>query len=117
MTHYRRGDIVLLPFPFTDLTTTKQRPALIISRDDFNRRGEDVVACAITSKDPQVISDFDILLHPDDLRQAGLPKPSKIKCGKIVTIDSRLIRKKLGNLPFSRMIAVQKIISDIISPD
>jgi mRNA interferase MazF len=49
MTPCRQGDVVLLPFPFTDLTTTKQRPAVVISSEAFNARQRDVVVLAITS--------------------------------------------------------------------
>ena len=48
-TSYRRGDIVLVSFPFTDLSSSKRRPALVISPDAFNKRGQDVVLAAITS--------------------------------------------------------------------
>ena len=43
MMNYKRGDVVLVPFPFTDLTTIKQRPALIISSGKFNSMQEDAI--------------------------------------------------------------------------
>ena len=49
-TRYRRGDIVLVPFPFTDLSATKKRPALVVSPDKFNEHAQDVVLVAITSQ-------------------------------------------------------------------
>ena len=49
-TRYRRGDIVLVPFPFTDLSFTKKRPALVVSPDKFNEHAQDVVLVAITSQ-------------------------------------------------------------------
>ena len=52
-TNFSRGDIVLVPFPFTDLTTTKQRPGLIISSDAFNASRDDLVLLAVTSQLPQ----------------------------------------------------------------
>ena len=48
-TVYRQGNIVLVSFPFTDLTSSKRRPALIISPDSFNAAGKDLVLAAITS--------------------------------------------------------------------
>ena len=49
-TPYKRGDIVLVPFPFTDLTSSKKRPALVISPDSFNSQQQDLVVVAITSQ-------------------------------------------------------------------
>ena len=99
MTGFKAGDVILIPFPFTDLSTVKQRPALVISSDLFNQRGLDVIVSAITSHIPKEIPAADYLLETSDLKLAGLPKTSIVKLGKIVTIDQRLIRKKLGSLP------------------
>jgi mRNA interferase MazF len=49
-TAYRQGDVVLVSFPFTDLTSTKKRPAVVVSPDTFNARNEDVVLVAVTSQ-------------------------------------------------------------------
>ena len=49
-TRYRRGDIVLVPFPFTDLSSTQKRPALVVSPDRFNAHAQDVLLVAITSQ-------------------------------------------------------------------
>ena len=57
-TRYRRGDIVLVPFPFTDLSSTKKRPALVVSPDKFNEHAQDVVLVAITSQPSARISDW-----------------------------------------------------------
>ena len=49
-TRFRRGDIVLVPFPFTDLSSSKRRPALVVSPDTFNERMQDLLLAAITSQ-------------------------------------------------------------------
>ena len=51
-THYKRGDVVLVPFPFTDLSSAKHRPALVISADALNSMRDDVLVAAITSQVP-----------------------------------------------------------------
>ncbi len=99
MTTFKKGDIVLVAFPFTDLTTTKVRPALVISSDSFQRSSLDIVLAGITSQIPKKLPITDFLLSEEDQHQAGLPKPSIVRLGKIVTLDKRLIRKKLGHLP------------------
>jgi hypothetical protein len=50
MTGYRFGDIVLVPFPFTDQSTTKQRPAVVVSSEDYQSRRADLILMAVTSQ-------------------------------------------------------------------
>jgi mRNA interferase MazF len=99
MTPYKQGDIILIPFPFSDLSTLKQRPAFVISSDSYNKIHADIIICAITSHIPKQTEPFDYKMTSDDIKHAGLPKESLIKLDKIVTIDKRLVRKKLGSLP------------------
>lgn len=113
MTTFKKGDVVLVAFPFTDLTTTKVRPALVISSDFFQQSGLDVVLAGITSQIPKKIPASDFLLSPEDQRQAGLPKTSLVRLGKIVTLDKRLIRKKLGRLPDSTLLKLTMEIHKI----
>ena len=87
-TVYRQGDIVLVSFPFTDLTSSKRRPALILSPDSFNAAGEDLVLAAITSHitdDPNAIQ-----LSDTDFAQGRLPKKSIVKTTKLVSTASYL---------------------------
>jgi len=46
---YKQGDVVLIPIPFTDLSSTKKRPVLILSSDDYNQNTNDLIVAAITS--------------------------------------------------------------------
>ena len=71
---YRQGDIVLASFPFTDLTSSKRRPALVLSPDSFNAAGEDLVLAAVTSHitdDPNAVH-----LWRETSWRVRLPKPS-----------------------------------------
>jgi mRNA interferase MazF len=79
MTAFKRGDVVLVAFPFTDLTTTKMRPAVIVSSDAFNQNHLDIVLAAITSQVPKRVARYDHLLSLPDQKDAGLPKPSVVK--------------------------------------
>lgn len=108
MTIYKAGDAVLVPFPFTDLATIKQRPALVISSAIFNRRQRDVILLAITSHLENSNKSSDYRLAEAEQKTSGLPKPSAIKFGKIVSIDQRLIRKMLGKLPNTTVQSILK---------
>lgn len=99
MIPFNKGDVILIPFPFTDLSATKQRPALIISSDQFNNKHNDVVAMAVSSQIPSQIPEEEYLLSSADMKTSGLPRKSVIKLGKVITINQSLIIKKLGKIP------------------
>ena len=91
-TRYRRGDIVLVPFPFTDLSSSKRRPALVISPDTFNDQVADLVVAAITS---QLTNEHAVTIGQSDCIEGILPKVSVVKLAKVFTIHSTLVIKKL----------------------
>jgi len=97
-TPYSQGDIVLVPFPFTDLSTTKRRPALIVSPTWFHKASEDAILAAITSQIPNRLTKYEILLEQDDLHKGTLPKRSLVKVTKLFTIQQALIVKRIGQL-------------------
>jgi mRNA interferase MazF len=86
----KKGDIVLLSFPFTDLKGKKIRPALVLVVSDL-----DVIVAFITTQFKWQ-NPYDVLLEPNDLN--GLKKTSLVRVSKITTIDKDLILGKLGEL-------------------
>jgi mRNA interferase MazF len=50
MTTYKFGDVILVPFPFTDQSTSKKRPAIVISSDNYNQNKPDIILIAVTSQ-------------------------------------------------------------------
>lgn len=94
-TSYEFGDLVLVPFPFADQTTTKQRPAVVVSSAEYSRERDDVLLLAITSQRRASLSSLDPAVQ--HWKQAGLIKPSVFK-PLIATIERRLVIKKLGGL-------------------
>jgi mRNA interferase MazF len=109
---FDRGDVVLVPFPFTDLTTQKQRPALVISSKNFNDSSADAILLAITSQVQTDLQHSDYRLSLDEQKQGGLPKPSIVKTTKVVTLSQALIIKKLGRLPVE---TVDQIVRKLVS--
>ncbi len=97
-TNYRRGDVVLVPFPFTDLSSAKQRPALVVSADNFNSTRDDVLVAAITSQVPVVLAADEFVIPATELNACGLPKSSVIRLTKLVSLHQQLIVKRIGNL-------------------
>ena len=94
MTGYSFGDVVLVGFPFTNLQTTKRRPAVIIHSPSYQDR-PDVILMAITSQIRELAAAGEALLQ--DWKAAGLAKPSVLK-PLIATIEKKQIVKRLGQL-------------------
>ena len=76
-TSYRFGDVVLVPFPFTDQTASKKRPAVVVSSAQYDQRRLDVILMAITSQVKPTPSFGEVLVT--DWKKAGLIKPGVIK--------------------------------------
>ncbi len=96
-----RGTIVLTPFPFTDLSGAKVRPAVIISRSD--RPGDDVILAFVSSVVPPRPLPTDLVVDPSHphFRETGLKVPSIVKCDKLATVQRRIILGELGQLSAS----------------
>lgn len=109
---FNRGEVVLVPFPFTDLSTQKQRPALVISSKDFNDASSDAILLAITSQIPRESQPSDYQLSPEEQRKAGLPRPYLVKAGKVVTLSQALVRKTVGRVPEE---TVDRIVKKLVS--
>ena len=95
MTDYEFGDVILIPFPFTDQTTSKKRPATVVSSSIYNRMRPDLVFMAITSQTRPTVAFGEIAIK--EWNQAGLLRPSLMK-PIFATLDKQLVLKKLGRL-------------------
>ena len=92
-TDFEFGDVVLVPFPFTDQTTTKKRPAVVVSSDGYHRDRPDVILMAVTSQVRPGRGDVAV----DAWKSAGLLKPSVLK-PLLATVERGLVLRKLGRL-------------------
>ena len=109
---YKQGEIVLVPFPYSDLSSTKRRPLLIASNNKYNEKCNDVVVCVISSQ----ISKHDaysIDLSNDDLEYGILPEKSTIKTHKLFTIDKNKILKKFSIVKYTLLDKVSSMLTDL----
>jgi len=111
MTDYSFGDIVLVPFPFTDQTTTKKRPAVIVSSNAYNQQRPDIVLMAVTARigSAEYFGDVSI----GHWQKAGLLKPSVIK-PVFATVEKGLIVRKLGSVTDEDRSALGKALQTIL---
>ena len=87
-----RGDIVVVPFPFSDLSNFKKRPALIITK----LKGDDLILCQITSQN--ISDEYAITLSNEDLASGSLKRKSNIRPNRVFTADEKIILYKVGML-------------------
>lgn len=93
---YNQGDIVLVRFPFSDLSSSKIRPVLVISNDSYNRKYLDVVVCGITSNLHP--TDYSIFIEQNDLETGLLKSKSKIKVDAITALEKSIFLKTIGKI-------------------
>lgn len=112
-TSIEQRSIILIPFPYTDLSGAKKRPALVISALDFNMKSEDVICCLITSN----LEDrhHAIKITNENMESGFLEFESKIKPYRIFTVNKKLIYKTLGKLDLSKSKLVVEDINKIIN--
>jgi len=87
---YDQKDIVVMPFPYSDLTGSKQRPALIVSNSRVNM-GEDRICCLITSNKPE----DGLRVEHAHFKEGKLPFQSWVKPHRLFSVDKKIIRKKI----------------------
>lgn len=103
----KQGAIVLIPFPFTDLTEAKVRPVVVIS--SFKKSSGIIVAFISSQKDR--VSEFDISVTPTT--DNGLKTPSKIRCNKLATLDTKILIGEIGVLSKTDLAKVKSVLKKL----
>ena len=111
MTHYRFGTVILVPFPFTDQSASKKRPAVVVSSEGYNATRPDVIVMAVTSQLRAASGTNE--LHLAKWQEAGLLKPSAIK-PVIATLEQALVDKVLGVLDDGDQAELRAMIARIL---
>jgi mRNA interferase MazF len=103
-----RGDVVVVPFPFSDLSRAKRRPALVVAE----LKGDDLILCQITSQ--QVKDEYSISLDDRDFICGSLKKRSNIRPNRIFTADRHIILYRVGRLKEEKLNEVIEKIVQIL---
>ncbi|WP_249043431.1 type II toxin-antitoxin system PemK/MazF family toxin [Paenibacillus faecis] len=109
-----QGDIVLIPIPFSDLTSNKRRPVLVLSNDDYNRRYQDVIVAAVTSNVTK--REYQIVITNDEMAEGELKATSAIRADKIYTLSQSIVVKKFGSVQASVLLDVKSQMNSWYSP-
>ena len=109
MTTYSQGEIILVPFPYTDFSASKQRPAVVMSSAVYNATHPDVILAPITGR----LSGTPDEVAVTDWRAAGLIKPSSIK-PILASFETQLVMRKLGVLSDIDRIQVRAMFARVL---
>jgi len=108
MAEFVKGDVVVVPFPFSDLTQAKRRPALVIA----TLAGDDLILCQITSQ--RIADRYAIPLENSDFSEGGLNQISNIRPNRLFSADREIILYKAGKLKTEKLYeAIAKIVEII----
>ncbi len=92
----QQRDLVLLSFPFSNLKSSKVRPAVVLSNDFYNRKSSDIIVVPVTTN--LSLKEYAILLANENLESGRLIKDSKIKADRIMSVDKTLVKMKIGRV-------------------
>ena len=111
----KQRDIILIPFPYSDLSTTKKRPVIVLSNLEYHKNNNDMICCAITSSEKHIHRGIQI--DNSDLEEGSLKVKSIIKPSKIFTILRKRAIKKVGTINIEKAKEVIKNLNFDISLD
>ncbi|MHB1654615.1 MAG: type II toxin-antitoxin system PemK/MazF family toxin [Desulfitobacteriaceae bacterium] len=92
MGKFVKGDVVVIPFPFSDLSISKRRPALVLAE----LKGNDIILCQITSK--EINDEYAIPLLTREFQEGNLNQDSNIRPNRLFTADESIVISKAGTI-------------------
>ena len=109
MGKFVKGDIVVIPFPFSDLSSSKRRPALVLAE----LKGDDIILCQITSK--EVNDDYAVPLLTQEFKDGSLNQDSNIRPNRLFTADESIAIYKAGTINDNKLSMVIEKTVEILT--
>ena len=109
MERFVKGNVVIIPFPFSDLSDSKRRPALVLA----DLQGNDIILWQITSQNSRDY--FSINLDSSDFENGSLPVNSLIRPNRIFTADKNIIIRKVGKISNDKLNSVYNALNSLFS--
>jgi mRNA interferase MazF len=106
-----QGEIVLIPVPFTDLSSTKRRPVIVISNRTYHQSTSDMVVVAMTSNPAQALYSFPIT--SSDLQRGALNRPGTVRVDKIYTLSQTLIARTFGQVNEQTLKRIRQLLQQL----
>ncbi len=111
MERFVKGDVVVIPFPFSDLSGSKRRPAFVLA----DLPGDDVILCQVTSQPSK--DNLSVPLLISDFSSGALPVNSNIRPAKVFTADKNIIVKKVGTVKDHVSTKAVTVLKDLLEQE
>jgi mRNA interferase MazF len=114
-TRLRQRDLILIPIPFTDLSSKKRRPVIVLSNDDYNSKTQDILVVGVTSLIQG--KEYSVPLEKEDMEEGELLRESEIRADKIYSLSQEIVVKRFGRIKGEVFREVVDRINDLIKTD
>jgi mRNA interferase MazF len=108
-----QGDLVLVPVPFTDLSSSKRRPVIIISNDIYHQQSADLVVVAMTSN-PTIVP-YSFTITSADLVRGALNRPGTVRADRIYTLSQSLVIQTFGKVDNKTLHRIRKLLQELFN--
>jgi mRNA interferase MazF len=108
-----QGDIVLIPVPFTDLSSHKRRPVIVISNDAYNQASPDVIVVAMTSN--PAAAAHSCMISSADLVQGALNRPGIVRVDKIYTLAKAIVVRKFAKVSPTILARIRATLESLVT--
>jgi mRNA interferase MazF len=106
-----QGDIVLIPIPFTDLSSQKRRTVIVLSNDHYHQHFPDMVVVAMTSN--PTLTPYSFTITSADVTRGSLNRPGTVRVDKIYTLEQTLVVKTFGHVNDQTLDRIRTILRDL----
>ena len=107
-----QGDIVLVPVPFTDLTSHRRRPVVVVANDAYQAATEDFICVAMTSNLKDEPHSF--IITNADLSDGSLNRPSRVRPDKVFTLAQSIVAVRFGRVNATTLDRIRQMIADVM---
>ena len=108
-----QGDVLLVPIPFTDLSSQKRRPVIVISNNSYNKKTMDILVVAMTSN--PIEADYSFAITSDNLEKGTLNHPGKVRVDKIYTLAQSIVVKTFGRVNDKTLERIRKELQALVA--
>lgn len=106
-----QGDIVLVPVPFTDLSSQKRRPVIVISHNKYNQQSPDIVVVAMTSR--PLHTPYGFTITNNDLEKGNLNRSGQVRVDKIYTLSQSIVVKTFGRVDATILKRISHLLHEL----